>query len=127
MIAGVLCPSACETSSSDTPSESFPEVKDARMLATWLSYGDLASLCERATLAEQTGCAVIWGASANSRSYWRHDERESIGWAPKDSADPFAAQVAGVVSDSPIQERYQGGGYTVMDYTRKEPPPGALF
>ncbi len=105
----------------------FPEVKDARMLSTWLSYDDLTSLCARATLAEKTGCAVIWGASANSRTYWRHDARESLGWAPKDSADPFASQLAEVVSGSPIQERYQGGGYVDIGYSRKEPPPGALF
>jgi uronate dehydrogenase len=105
----------------------FPEPNNARMLSTWLSYDDLSALCARATLAEKTGCAVIWGASANSRTYWRHDARESLGWAPKDSADPFAAQLSGIVSDSPIEERYQGGGYTTMDYTRETPPPGKLF
>ena len=26
-----------------------------------------------------------------------------------------------------MQERYQGGAYTVIDHTRKEPPPGRLF
>jgi uronate dehydrogenase len=105
----------------------FPEPSNARALSTWLSYADLSALCVRATMAEKTGCAVIWGASANARTYWRHDARESLGWTPKDSADPFAAQLAGAVSDSPIEERYQGGAYTAMDYTRSEPPPGKLF
>jgi uronate dehydrogenase len=105
----------------------FPEPSNARALSTWLSYADLSVLCVRATLAEKTGCAVIWGASANARTYWRHDARESLGWTPKDSADPFAAQLAGAVSDSPIEERYQGGAYTAMDYTRAAPPPGKLF
>ena len=106
---------------------SFPEPSDARMLATWLSYDDLTRLCVAATLAEKTESCVIWGASANSRTYWRGDARAKIGWLPQDSADPFAAQMAGKVSDNPVQERYQGGGYTVMDYTRKAPPPGQLF
>ena len=53
---------------------------------------------------------MIWGASANKRTYWRRDARESLGWAPQDSADPFAGQLGGKVSDSPIEERYQGGG-----------------
>ena len=106
---------------------SFPEPIDARMLATWLSYDDLTRLCVAATLAEKTESCVIWGASANSRTYWRGDARAKIGWLPQDSADPFAAQMAGKVSDNPVQERYQGGGYTVMDYTRKAPPPGQLF
>jgi uronate dehydrogenase len=106
---------------------SFPEPVDARMLSTWLSYGDLVRLCVRATLAARTGSIVIWGASKNSRTYWRHDSRAAIDWLPEDSADPFAAQMAGKVSDSAVQERYQGGAYTVMDYTRQSPPPGKMF
>ena len=106
---------------------SFPEPVDARMLATWLSFDDLSRLVVRATLVKSTGCIVVWGASANSRSYWRHDGRKVIGWEPTDSADSFAGQLSGKVSGSDVQERYQGGGYTVMDYTRKAPPPGKLF
>jgi len=97
------------------------------MLSTWLSYNDLTRLCVRATMAAKTESCVIWGASKNSRTYWRYDARETIAWLPQDSADTFAAQMAGKVSDNPIQERYQGGGYTVMDYTRKAPPPRKLF
>ena len=105
----------------------FPEPVDARMLSTWLSYADLARLCIRATLAEKIGSCVIWGASKNGRTYWRHDAREKLGWLPEDSADPYAGQLGGTVSDSPIQERYQGGAYTVIDYTRSTPPPPTLF
>ena len=105
----------------------FPEPVDARMLSTWLSYADLARLCIRATLAEKVGSCVIWGASQNGRTYWRHDAREKLGWLPQDSADPYAGQLGGKVSDSPIQERYQGGAYTAIDYTRSAPPPPPLF
>ncbi|MBU6497005.1 MAG: NAD(P)-dependent oxidoreductase [Rhodospirillales bacterium] len=105
----------------------FPDVANARMLSTWLSYEDLARLCARATLAENTGHCVIWGASNNSRTYWRHDAREALGWLPQDSADPFAAQMQGKVSNNPIEERYQGGGYPAMDYTRAAPPSAPLF
>jgi uronate dehydrogenase len=105
----------------------FPEPVDARMLSTWLSYADLARLCIRATLAEKVGSCVIWGASKNGRTYWRHDARAKLGWLPEDTADPYAGQLSGTVSGNPIQERYQGGAYTVMDYTRSTPPPPRLF
>ena len=105
----------------------LPEPVDARMLSTYLSYDDLAGLCVRATLAETTGSCVIWGASANAGTYWRHDARETLSWRPNDSADPYAGQLAGRVSGNPVQERYQGGAYTVIDYTRPTPPPGPLF
>ncbi|HTN11163.1 MAG TPA: NAD(P)-dependent oxidoreductase [Acetobacteraceae bacterium] len=106
---------------------SFPEPVDERMLSTWLSYDDLTRLCIRATLAEKTESCVIWGASTNSRSYWAADDRAALGWLPQDSADGFAGQLAGKVSDNPIVERYQGGIYPAMDYTRIAPPPGRLF
>jgi uronate dehydrogenase len=105
----------------------FPEPTNERMLSTWLSYGDLCRLCERATLAARTGCAVIWGASANSRSYWHGDARELIGWQPQDSADAYADKVRGIVSGDPVQERFQGGPYTAIDYTHRDTQPEKLF
>ena len=101
----------------------FPEPVNARMLSTWLSYADLCRLCERATLAENVGTCVIWGASRNSRTFWRRDAREKLGWQPQDSADPYAGQLAGKLSGDPVEERYQGGAYTSIEYSRKAPAP----
>ena len=102
----------------------FPEPTDARMLATWLSYPDLARLMQRCVLAETVGCVVVWGASANARmTWWGKDARDALGWTPQDSADAFAGQLEGKVSDSAIAERYQGGGFTAMDNTRPDPAP----
>ena len=42
-------------------------------------------------------------------TWWKDDARDSIGWRPVDSADPFAGQLAGKVSGDPIEERYMGG------------------
>lgn len=97
---------------------SYPEPRDARMLATWLSYADLVRLAERCVLAERTGCAVVWGASANASSFWGRDAREALGWAPQDSADGFADKVGKLVTDDPVTERYQGGAFTAMGYSR---------
>lgn len=98
----------------------FPEPRDDRMLATWLSYADLARLMVRAVLAPATECAVIWGASKNSRmTWWRDDDRARIGWAPEDSADPYDPQLAGKTSGDPVAERYQGGTFAAMDYSRR--------
>ncbi|MFT8243421.1 NAD-dependent epimerase/dehydratase family protein [Roseomonas sp. BN140053] len=105
----------------------FPEPTDARMLSTWLSYADLARLCEKAVLAERTGHGVIWGASANPATYWGRDHRDRIGWQPQDSAEAFREQVGAKLSGDPVTERYQGGGYTVADYTRTSPSPRDPF
>ncbi len=106
----------------------LPEPINARMLATWLSYPDFSRLMERCVLTPAVGHAVIWGASRNSRmTWWRDDARQALGWAPIDSADPFAGQLAGKVSGDAVEERYMGGAYCSIDYTRTEPPPPSLF
>jgi uronate dehydrogenase len=103
------------------------EPVDARMLSSWLSYPDLASLVLCCVRAARTGCAVVWGNSANTRSWWRQDARAKIGWQPVDTADVFAAQIGGVTSGNAVIERYQGGPYTAIDYTRAEPSSSPLF
>jgi uronate dehydrogenase len=100
---------------------SFPEPVDERMLATWLSYDDLSRLVTRCVLTPKVGCSLIWGASANQRmTWWGSDARDVVGWAPQDSADPFAGQLAGKVTDDPVTERYMGGAYCAIDYSRAE-------
>jgi uronate dehydrogenase len=104
----------------------FPEPTNARMLATWLSYPDLARMMLRCLAAEQVGCSVIWGASNNARmTWWRDDARGKLGWTPQDSADPFAGQLAGKVSNDPVEERYMGGNFCALDYSREFPPPSS--
>jgi len=102
----------------------FPEPRNARMLASWLSYDDLARLVARCVLAADVGCDVVWGASKNSRmTWWRRDARERLGWKPHDSADGFAPQLAQKVSGNPIIERYMGGDYCASEYSRPQPAP----
>jgi uronate dehydrogenase len=106
----------------------FPEPVDARMLATWLSYPDLSRLVARCILAERVGCSVIWGASNNQRmTWWKDDARGKVGWEPLDSADPFAGQLVGKVSGNPVAERYMGGGFCALDYSRDAAAPQHLF
>ena len=101
----------------------FPEPVNARMLASWLSYPDLARLVIGCVTTATVGCRVVWGASDNAAmTWWRDDDRAAVGWAPRDSADPYAGQLAGKVSGDPIEERYMGGNYCSIDYSRSGPP-----
>jgi uronate dehydrogenase len=106
----------------------FPEPTNARMLATWLSYPDFARLMQRCVLAPKVGCCVVWGASRNAKmTWWRDDARAVVGWAPEDSADGFAGQLAGKVSGEPVEERYMGGAFCSMEYSRGAAAPADLF
>ena len=97
----------------------FPEPVDARMLATWLSFPDLARLIHRCVVTEKVGCGVVWGASKNERmTWWGKDARATLNWEPQDSADTFAGQLAGKLSGDPVAERYMGGGFCTIDYSR---------
>lgn len=104
----------------------FPKPIDRRMLSTWLSYGDLTRLVERCVLAPRAGHAVIWACSDNPASYWGRDHRDRIGWAPQDSAEPWRPEVGSITAD-PVTERYQGGGYTAIEYSRAAPSPRDCF
>jgi uronate dehydrogenase len=105
----------------------FPAPVEARMLSTWLSYADLARLCIAAVTAPRAGHAVIWACSANPASFWEKDHRDRIGWAPLDTAEAWAAKVGGITSGNPVTERYQGGGYTAIEYSRGTPSPRDPF
>ena len=93
----------------------FEKPTDYRMLATWLSYRDFASLVERVFEIPYLGCPTIWGVSANSRKWWSNDHVGYLGWFPQDSADSYADEIknAGNWPDAhhPLSV-FQGGNNT---------------
>ena len=105
-----------------------PEPINNRMLSSWMSYPDLARLIQCCVVAGSTGSCVVWGASNNAKmTWWRDDARQDLGWAPTDSADSYTAQLSGVVSGDPTEERYMGGHFCSMGYSRSAPAPAGLF
>lgn len=72
---------------------SFPEVRNHRMLATWLSFDDLVSLIECIFRVPVLGCPIVYGASANDESWWDNREVAYLGWRPKDNAERFRAKL----------------------------------
>ena len=86
------------------------------MLATWLSYADLCRLVEVGLEADYV-FEIVYGVSANTRSYWDNSNAERLGYRPQDNAEDFAAKVAGKTSGDELIERYQGGGYVRPDFS----------
>lgn len=92
----------------------FPEPKNHRMLSTWMSYDDLVLLIERIFLVPRLGCPIIYGASANSASWWDNREVGYLGWNPKDNAEVFRAKIDATMLPPPkddVNSRYQGGAF----------------
>jgi uronate dehydrogenase len=72
---------------------SFPEPKDRRMLATWLSYDDLERLVVSALTAPAVGHTVVYGMSDNRLTWWDNTSARHVGFRPQDSSEPFRAAV----------------------------------
>eukprot|EP01036_Dinobryon_divergens_P001443 gene1443-1876_t len=63
---------------------SFPEVRNRRMLATWMSYDDLERLVVAALTAPVVGHSVIFGISDNQTRWYDNKYGAHIGYRPQD-------------------------------------------
>lgn len=70
---------------------SFPEPKDRRMLATWLSYDDLERLVRACLTAPVVGHTIVYGMSDNTTTWWDNTSARHLGFRPQDSSEPFRA------------------------------------
>jgi uronate dehydrogenase len=97
----------------------FSQPENTRMLATWLSYGDLASLCRCAFEAPRLGNAVVYGASDNNESWWDNHNTAFLGWKPKDSSAKWRAEILETVGkEDPLDPAviYQGGQFATFGH-----------
>jgi uronate dehydrogenase len=103
---------------------SFPEPKDRRMLATWLSYDDLERLVVASLTAPVVGHSVIYGVSDNTTTWWDNTRARHVGYRPQDSSEPFRAAVEArqpTLDRSDPATLYQGGGFVTKGPTRGAP------
>ena len=95
---------------------SFPEPLNRRMMSTWLSYRDLATLVEKSLFTPDVGHLVVYGASANRDLWWDNMAAARLGFAPQDTSETFREQVEAqppVAADDP-NAIYQGGAFTAQ-------------
>jgi uronate dehydrogenase len=100
----------------------FPKPIDPRMLATWLSYDDLFRLVSASLDAPKVGFAVVYGASANKRTFWDNSKQPEIAFKPEDTADIFAAELIpdGDKRDpNDLAVKFQGGGFCKLEIKRR--------
>ena len=93
----------------------FPEPKNHRMLATWMSYDDFVRLVEKIFEVPRLGCPIIYGASNNDASWWDNRETAFLGWKPQDNSEKFRSgldtNMKPPAPDDP-DAVYQGGAFT---------------
>jgi uronate dehydrogenase len=96
---------------------SFPEPRDRRMLATWLSYDDLERLVVASLTAPVVGHTIAFGMSDNATTWWDNKYARHLGWQARDSSEQFraakeAAQPRLDLNDPAVL--YQGGAVVRM-------------
>ena len=95
---------------------SFPEPKDRRMLATWLSFDDLHRLITACLTTPVLGHSIIFGMSDNAVTWWDNSRARHIGYVPQDSSDVFRDAVYARTTAPDLNDPvalYQGGGFVV--------------
>lgn len=93
---------------------SFPEPKDRRMLATWLSFNDLHRLITACLTTPVLGHSIIFGMSDNAVTWWDNSRSRHVGYVPQDSSDVFREAVYARTpqpdqTDPAVQ--FQGGAF----------------
>lgn len=71
----------------------FPEPRDRRMLATWLSADDLISLIKAVLTAGRVAHNIVYGVSDNREVWWDNRHAGYLGWSPKDSSEPYRVRI----------------------------------
>ncbi len=93
---------------------SFPEPRDRRMLATWLSFDDLHRLITACLTTPVLGHSIVFGMSDNAVTWWDNSRARHIGYVPQDSSDIFRDAVYARTSAPDLTDPaalYQGGPF----------------
>lgn len=91
-----------------------PEPTNYRMLSTFLSHDDFASMIEAIFRVSTLGCPVIWGSSANDAGWWDNSHLGWLGWKPKDNAEAHRTHIEALTprpDPSDPTSRFQGGDF----------------
>jgi uronate dehydrogenase len=91
-----------------------------RQLSIWLSPRDCLQLVRCCLDAPAVGFTVVYGVSANSRSWWKDEAAATLGYRPQDDAEAFAGQLeeAEVEAATRRGDRLQGGSFVERDPSR---------
>jgi uronate dehydrogenase len=94
---------------------------EPRHLSTWFGHRDLLHFIDRCIEATDVGFLVVWGVSANKRSWWDNRGAERLGYQPTQDAEEYAAEVFSRPNPlDALGQRYQGGSFVGIDYSRTD-------
>ena len=97
-----------------------PTPADKRRLSIWTSPRDLAQLVSIGLEHPDIRFEIVYGVSANTRSFYDNSNALRLGYRPQDNSETYAPEV--LKHDEPsgntTEERYQGGAFTTAESFR---------
>jgi uronate dehydrogenase len=93
---------------------SFPEPRDRRMLASWLSYDDLHRLITACLTTPVLGHSIIFGVSNNAVTWYDNARARHVGYVPQDSSDIFREAVFARTPEPDVKDpavQFHGGAF----------------
>lgn len=104
-----------------------PAPVDKRRLSSWLSPRDFAQLVTVGIEHPDLHFEIVYGASANTRSWYDNKNARRLGYRPRDNAESFAAEVLAreEPASDPRVAHYQGGDFVITEAVKSlsGPPP----
>ena len=94
-----------------------PRPMDKRRLSIWLSPRDLAQLVSIAVDRPGIRFEIVYGVSANRRSWYDNANAEGLGYRPQDDSEPWAEEVLKNEKPGadPRAEKFQGGTFVIAE------------
>jgi uronate dehydrogenase len=95
----------------------LPQPETVRGLSTWLSHDDAVRMFEACLTAPDTGFAVVYGVSANTRGWWDLEAGRALGYHPQDDAERYADSISASADDQ-AQGAHVGGPFATKQFER---------
>ena len=93
---------------------------DKRRLSIWVHPEDLAALVRIGLEHPTLHYEIVYGASANERSWWDNGAAERLGYRPRHRAeDHLAAAMAAqaTLPPDPVGDLFQGGSFAAAEFS----------
>lgn len=95
---------------------------DVRRLSIWLKPDDLVQLIRIGLEHPDVHFEIVYGASDNARAWWDNSRAYELGYKPTGRSEDHLAHAQAEqakLKPDPIGDRYQGGAFCSMEYSRK--------
>jgi len=78
-----------------------PEPTNERLLSIWISHRDIAQLIGIGLDHPDLHYEIVYGVSANTRSWWDNSSAERLGYRPEDNAEDWAEEIMAKAPQDP--------------------------